>query len=106
MHYVFNHVDILIKYHNGANEDWDGARLMSVRVNPKRFNTTFSFSLNDCLKLCFYLPLQSNSSSLAEGRVLNVQNVCCTHGWENEVKFVGGLLVIWSVQVNLLLLST
>lgn len=35
VHYVFNHVDILIKYHNGANEDWDGARLMSVRVNPK-----------------------------------------------------------------------
>ena len=41
MHYVFNHVDILIKYHNGANEDWDGARLMSVRVNPRRFNATF-----------------------------------------------------------------
>ncbi|KAK2566569.1 Transmembrane 9 superfamily member 2 [Acropora cervicornis] len=33
VHYVFNHVDISIKYHNGANEDWDGARLMSVRVN-------------------------------------------------------------------------
>lgn len=35
VHYVFNHVDIVIKYHNGANEDWDGARLMSVRVNPR-----------------------------------------------------------------------
>ncbi|XP_068686162.1 transmembrane 9 superfamily member 2-like [Montipora foliosa] len=35
MHYVFNHVDITIKYHNGDNEDWDGARLMSARVMPR-----------------------------------------------------------------------
>ena len=41
MHYVFNHVDIVIKYHNGSNEEWDGARLLSVSVNPKRFNVTF-----------------------------------------------------------------
>ena len=36
MHYVFNHVDITIKYHEGKNEDWDGARLMSAKVTPKR----------------------------------------------------------------------
>ena len=37
MHYVFNHVDIKIKYQDGNNgQDWDGARLMSAHVSPKR----------------------------------------------------------------------
>ena len=37
MHYVFNHVDIEIKYRDGGDkEDWDGARLMSARVSPRR----------------------------------------------------------------------
>ena len=36
MHYVFNHVDIIIKYQDGNGQDWDGARLMSAQVSPKR----------------------------------------------------------------------
>lgn len=36
MHYVFNHVDIDIKYQEGESEDWDGARLMSAKVTPRR----------------------------------------------------------------------
>lgn len=36
MHYVFNHIDLDIKYHDGENEDWDGARLMSAKVTPRR----------------------------------------------------------------------
>ncbi|KAL9965970.1 hypothetical protein ACROYT_G029844 [Oculina patagonica] len=35
MHYVFNHVDIEIKYHDGTGEDWDGSRLMSAKVTPR-----------------------------------------------------------------------
>ena len=37
MHYIFNHVDIEIKYHDGSGEDWEGARLMSAQVTPKRY---------------------------------------------------------------------
>ncbi|XP_058942377.2 transmembrane 9 superfamily member 2-like [Pocillopora verrucosa] len=35
MHYIFNHVDIEIKYHDGSGEDWEGARLMSAKVTPR-----------------------------------------------------------------------
>lgn len=35
MHYVFNHVDIIIKYQDGNGQDWDGACLMSAQVSPK-----------------------------------------------------------------------
>ena len=37
MHYIFNHVDIEIKYHDGSGEDWEGARLMSAKVTPRRY---------------------------------------------------------------------
>jgi len=33
--YVFNHVDITIKYHSGVGEDWDGARLLTAKVEPR-----------------------------------------------------------------------
>ena len=36
MHYVFNHVDIIIKYQDGNGQDWDGVRLLSAQVSPKR----------------------------------------------------------------------
>ena len=36
MHYVFNHVDIQIKYQDGVGQDWEGARLMSAQVSHKR----------------------------------------------------------------------
>jgi len=39
-HYVFNHIDIEIKYHDGSGEDWDGSRLMSAKVTPRRYNNT------------------------------------------------------------------
>ncbi|XP_066024730.1 transmembrane 9 superfamily member 2 [Pocillopora verrucosa] len=35
MYYVFNHVDIEIKYYDGSGEDWEGARLTSAEVKPK-----------------------------------------------------------------------
>ena len=41
MHYVFNHIDIDIKYHDGTGEDWDGSRLMSAKVTPRRYENTF-----------------------------------------------------------------
>jgi len=34
-YYVFNHVDITIAYHDGEGEQWEGARLLSVKVEPK-----------------------------------------------------------------------
>ena len=37
MYYVFNHVDIKIKYYDGSGEDWEGARLTSAEVKPKRY---------------------------------------------------------------------
>ena len=37
MHYIFNHVDIEMKYHDGSGEDWEGARLMSAKVTPRRY---------------------------------------------------------------------
>uniref|UniRef100_A0AAR2JSC6 Transmembrane 9 superfamily member n=1 Tax=Pygocentrus nattereri TaxID=42514 RepID=A0AAR2JSC6_PYGNA len=33
--YVFNHVDITITYHSGEHENWNGARLVSARLEPK-----------------------------------------------------------------------
>ncbi|XP_030594488.1 transmembrane 9 superfamily protein member 5 isoform X2 [Archocentrus centrarchus] len=33
--YVFNHVDIKIKYHSGADEGWTGARLVAATLEPK-----------------------------------------------------------------------
>ncbi|XP_046891565.1 transmembrane 9 superfamily member 2 isoform X1 [Hypomesus transpacificus] len=33
--YVFNHVDIKIKYHSGENEGWKGARLVAATLEPK-----------------------------------------------------------------------
>jgi len=47
MHYVFNHVDIEIKYHDGSGEDWDGSRLMSAKVTPRRCkNMLFMILIN------------------------------------------------------------
>lgn len=34
-YYLFNHVDITIVYHSGADEAWPGARLVQARVEPK-----------------------------------------------------------------------
>lgn len=33
--YLFNHVDIIITYHSGKDENWDGARLVTARLEPK-----------------------------------------------------------------------
>ncbi|KAJ8407200.1 hypothetical protein AAFF_G00288760 [Aldrovandia affinis] len=33
--YIFNHVDIVITYHSGADEDWRGARLVAATLKPK-----------------------------------------------------------------------
>ncbi|XP_056294813.1 transmembrane 9 superfamily member 2 isoform X2 [Pseudoliparis swirei] len=35
--YVFNHVDIKITYHSGAQEGWRGARLVAATLEPKSF---------------------------------------------------------------------
>ncbi|KAM9835124.1 transmembrane 9 superfamily protein member 5 isoform 2-T2 [Syngnathus typhle] len=36
--YVFNHVDIKIFYHNGANDGWTGSRLVAATLEPKSIN--------------------------------------------------------------------
>lgn len=41
-YYLFNHVDITIVYHSGAGEQWEGARLVQARVEPK------SIAKGDC----------------------------------------------------------
>ena len=46
MHYVFNHIDIEIKYHDGTGEDWDGSRLMSAKVSPRRYENLMFMILN------------------------------------------------------------
>ncbi|XP_040261938.1 transmembrane 9 superfamily member 2-like [Bufo bufo] len=35
--YLFNHVDIIITYHSGKDENWDGARLVSASLEPKSY---------------------------------------------------------------------
>ncbi|XP_053555208.1 transmembrane 9 superfamily member 2 [Bombina bombina] len=35
--YLFNHVDITITYHSGKGENWDGARLVTARLEPKSY---------------------------------------------------------------------
>ena len=45
MHYVFNHIDIEIKYHDGSGEDWDGSRLMSAKVTPRRYENILLFMI-------------------------------------------------------------
>ncbi|XP_065840471.1 transmembrane 9 superfamily member 2-like [Oscarella lobularis] len=34
-YYIFNHVNILITYHSGETENWDGNRLLSAKVFPQ-----------------------------------------------------------------------
>eukprot|EP00794_Sanderia_malayensis_P010630 gene10630-11756_t len=34
-YYIFNHVDITIKYHNGDGQEWAGARLLSAKIDPR-----------------------------------------------------------------------
>ena len=41
VHYVFNHIDIEIKYLDGSGEDWDGPRLISAKVTPRRYDNLF-----------------------------------------------------------------
>ncbi|XP_063288071.1 transmembrane 9 superfamily member 2-like [Pelobates fuscus] len=38
--YLFNHVDIIITYHSGNGENWEGARLVSARLEPKSYKHT------------------------------------------------------------------
>ncbi|XP_066437908.1 transmembrane 9 superfamily member 2-like [Eleutherodactylus coqui] len=38
--YLFNHVDIVITYHSGKEENWDGARLVTARLEPKSVKHT------------------------------------------------------------------
>ncbi|KAG8553448.1 hypothetical protein GDO81_003413 [Engystomops pustulosus] len=38
--YLFNHVDIIITYHSGKDENWDGARLVAARLEPKSYKHT------------------------------------------------------------------
>jgi len=42
---VFNHIDIEIKYHDGSGEDWDGSRLMSAKVTPRRYENMLLFMI-------------------------------------------------------------
>ncbi|XP_069749650.1 transmembrane 9 superfamily member 2-like isoform X1 [Narcine bancroftii] len=45
-YYVFNHVDIFITYHKGANNEWEGARLVAAKLVPKSYNHVDSNHLN------------------------------------------------------------
>ena len=45
VHYVFNHMDIEIRYHDGTGEDWDGSRLMSAKVTPRRYENLLLFMI-------------------------------------------------------------
>uniref|UniRef100_A0AAX7V9C2 Transmembrane 9 superfamily member n=1 Tax=Astatotilapia calliptera TaxID=8154 RepID=A0AAX7V9C2_ASTCA len=44
--YVFNHVDIKIKYHSGKQEGWTGARLVAATLEPKSIKHTDEKNLN------------------------------------------------------------
>ena len=49
-YYIFNHVDIIVTYHNGRSEDWGkyfspeetGGRIVSVKLGPDYVFLTFS----------------------------------------------------------------
>ncbi|XP_077165287.1 transmembrane 9 superfamily member 2-like [Paroedura picta] len=38
--YLFNHVDIIIMYHSGKDENWPGARLVAARLEPRSYKHT------------------------------------------------------------------
>lgn len=44
--YVFNHVDIQIKYHSGTTEGWRGARLVAATMEPKSIKQVDEKTLN------------------------------------------------------------
>ncbi|XP_040261937.1 transmembrane 9 superfamily member 2-like [Bufo bufo] len=50
--YLFNHVDIIITYHSGKDENWDGARLVTARLEPK------SYKLNGDEQKCEGPPME------------------------------------------------
>ncbi|MEE6496750.1 hypothetical protein FKM82_002477 [Ascaphus truei] len=51
--YLFNHVDITITYHSGNGENWDGARLISAKLEPKSYKHTDEEHL-----VCDGLPME------------------------------------------------
>ncbi|XP_065055621.1 transmembrane 9 superfamily member 2-like [Rhopilema esculentum] len=48
-YYVFNHVDITIKYHSGNGEDWAGARLLSAKIEPRSIEHSDSKSCSKAM---------------------------------------------------------
>uniref|UniRef100_A0A8C5MXU0 Transmembrane 9 superfamily member n=1 Tax=Leptobrachium leishanense TaxID=445787 RepID=A0A8C5MXU0_9ANUR len=41
-YYLFNHVDITITYHSGLGENWEGARLVTAKLEPKSYRHTLN----------------------------------------------------------------
>ena len=64
VHYVFNHIDIEIRYHDGTGEDWDGSRLMSAKVTPRRYENLLFFMILITLGPSLKVPLQRNFTFL------------------------------------------
>ncbi|XP_058809280.1 transmembrane 9 superfamily member 2 isoform X2 [Phymastichus coffea] len=73
-YYLFNHVDLLITYHNGANEDWNAGtktssgRIISIKVTPRSINHD-NFESPDCQNK---KPLEIPSERLAPNQKINV----------------------------------
>ena len=92
MYYVFNHVDIKIKYYDGSGEDWEGARLTSAEVKPKRYELhkqqcqrESQWSFGPCAELDSWVKRSGSGSGSGSG-ICDLPCSLCTVGvWDTEL---------------------
>jgi len=99
-YYPFNHVDLEIKYHSGASEEWgvdfqaNGGRIISVKVTPKSIQHV-DLAKPDC---AIPNPLAIKEGSLSQGETLSIL-------YTYSVTFVQDNTVKWSSRWDYILES-
>lgn len=99
-YYPFNHVDLVVTYHSGNNEEWgntfkqNGGRIISVKVTPSSINHRNPDQL-DCQSK---EPLEISSAVLAAGSKLNIT-------YTYSIKFQQNNTIKWSSRWDYILES-
>ncbi|XP_046401504.1 transmembrane 9 superfamily member 2 [Ischnura elegans] len=99
-YYIFNHVDLLITYHSGKDEDWgvgfqeNGGRIISVKVVPKSIRHT-DIQKRDCTSK---EPMEIPGRDLKNGEKLRIV-------YTYSVKFKENNSIKWSSRWDYILES-
>ncbi|XP_011506080.1 PREDICTED: transmembrane 9 superfamily member 2 [Ceratosolen solmsi marchali] len=83
-YYLFNHVDLVITYHSGADEDWgtgpkeNSGRIISIKVTPRSIKHDKNV---DCQSK---IPLEIPSEPLGQGQKLEIAYTYSVHFQKNN----------------------